>query len=64
MVLGIPAGTAWAETTDDGQEVTDFYFGGNITFDDQPVEGVVLSVEGNGFEGETEWDTSKPAVAG
>ncbi|WP_193599055.1 branched-chain amino acid ABC transporter permease [Microbacterium sp. YJN-G] len=56
MVLGIPAGTAWAETTDDGQEVTDFYFGGNITFDDQPVEGVVLSVEGNGFEGETETD--------
>ena len=32
-----PASPASAETTDDGQEVTDFYFAGVITFDDQPV---------------------------
>ncbi|MCK2029288.1 branched-chain amino acid ABC transporter permease [Microbacterium galbinum] len=51
-----PPLAASAETTDDGQEVTDFYFGGVITFDDKPVEGVELSVSGSGFEGETETD--------
>ncbi|UPL16166.1 branched-chain amino acid ABC transporter permease [Microbacterium galbinum] len=51
-----PPLAASAETTDDGQEVTDFYFGGVITFDDEPVEGVELSVSGSGFEGETETD--------
>ncbi|WP_314646000.1 branched-chain amino acid ABC transporter permease [uncultured Microbacterium sp.] len=55
-VLIQPPLPASAETTDDGQEVTDFYFGGVITNEDQPVEGVELSVEGNGFEGETETD--------
>lgn len=48
--------SASAEETDDGQEITDFYFAGVITFDDQPVEGVVMTIEGNGFEGETETD--------
>ncbi len=51
-----PPSPAAAEETDDGQEITDFYFAGVITFDDDPVEGVVMSVEGNGFEGETETD--------
>ncbi|MFF7291721.1 branched-chain amino acid ABC transporter permease [Microbacterium sp. NPDC008134] len=51
-----PPLAASAETTDDGQEVTDFYFGGVITNDDQPVDGVELSISGNGFEGETETD--------
>ncbi|WP_226532590.1 branched-chain amino acid ABC transporter permease [Microbacterium paraoxydans] len=55
-VLFLPPSTASAETTDDGQEVTDFYFAGVVTFDDEPVEGVVMSIEGNGFEGETETD--------
>lgn len=55
-ILMQPPLAASAETTDDGQEVTDFYFGGVITFDDEPVEGVELSVSGNGFEGETETD--------
>lgn len=55
-ILMQPPLAASAETTDDGQEVTEFYFGGVITFDDQPVEGVELSIEGNGFEGETETD--------
>ncbi|WDH79533.1 branched-chain amino acid ABC transporter permease [Microbacterium esteraromaticum] len=56
LVLAIPAGSAFAETTDDGQEVTDFYFAGNITFEGQPIDGVGVSVEGNGFEGETTTD--------
>lgn len=57
MVFIAPV-SAHAETTDDGQEVTDFYFGGNITFDGDPIEGVGLSVEGNGFKGETETDAA------
>lgn len=51
-----PPAPAAAETTDDGQEVTDFYFAGVITFDDQAVDGVVMTIEGNGFKGETETD--------
>ena len=51
-----PPSSASAEATDDGQEITDFYFAGVITFDDAPVEGVVMTIEGNGFEGETETD--------
>ena len=51
-----PPASASAETTDDGQEVTDFYFAGVITFDDDPVEGVVMTIEGQGFTGETETD--------
>ncbi|WP_441980819.1 ABC transporter permease subunit [Microbacterium sp. 2RAF4] len=54
--LFLPPSAASAETTDDGQEVTDFYFAGVVTFDDQPVEGVVMSIEGKGFDGETETD--------
>ncbi|WP_309104160.1 branched-chain amino acid ABC transporter permease [Microbacterium sp.] len=55
-ILMQPPAPASAETTDDGQEVTDFYFAGVITFDDEPVEGVEMTVEGNGFDGETETD--------
>jgi branched-chain amino acid transport system permease protein len=55
-ILMQPPLAASAETTDDGQEVTEFYFGGVITFDDDPVEGVELQIEGNGFKGETETD--------
>ncbi|CAH0230086.1 High-affinity branched-chain amino acid transport system permease protein LivH [Microbacterium sp. Bi98] len=51
-----PPAAASAEETDDGQEITDFYFAGVITFDDDPVEGVVMTIEGGGFEGETETD--------
>ena len=47
---------ASAETTDDGQEVTDFYFGGNMTYQDEPIPDVGISVSGNGFEGETTTD--------
>lgn len=52
----LPPSPASAETTDDGQEVTDFYFAGVITFDDEPVPGVGMEIEGNGFTGETETD--------
>ncbi|WP_082297417.1 branched-chain amino acid ABC transporter permease [Microbacterium sp. GCS4] len=51
-----PPASASAEETDDGQEITDYYFGGVITFEDQPVEGVVMSIEGKGFDAETETD--------
>ncbi|WP_307381247.1 branched-chain amino acid ABC transporter permease [Microbacterium sp. W4I20] len=52
----LPPSSASAETTDDGQEVTDFYFAGVVTFQDEPVEGVVMTIDGNGFEAETETD--------
>ncbi|WP_309127709.1 branched-chain amino acid ABC transporter permease [Microbacterium sp.] len=55
LVLGAPV-SAHADTTDDGQEITDFYFAGNITFEGEPIEGVGLKVEGGGFEAETETD--------
>ncbi len=51
-----PPASASADETDDGQEITEFYFAGVITFDDEPVEGVVMTIEGNGFDGETETD--------
>lgn len=55
IVLCQPATAAFAETSDD-QEVTDYYFGGVITFDDDPVPGVVMTISGNGFEGQTTTD--------
>ncbi len=56
IVLCLPAGAAFADTTEDGQEITDYYFAGNITFEGEPIEGVELRIEGNGFEAETETD--------
>lgn len=55
-LLLLPPASASAETTEDGQEVTDFYFAGVVTNANAPVEGVVMSIEGNGFEAETETD--------
>jgi neutral amino acid transport system permease protein len=52
----MPPSPASAETTDDGQEITDFYFAGVVTNADQPVEGVAMSIKGNGFEADTETD--------
>ncbi|WP_186307670.1 branched-chain amino acid ABC transporter permease [Microbacterium sp. 1.5R] len=51
-----PPSSASAEETDDGQEITDFYFAGVITFDGQPVGDVLMTIEGNGFDAETETD--------
>ena len=56
LLFGQPAAPAFADTTDDGQEVTDYYFGGVITFDDEPVADVVMTISGNGFEGKTTTD--------
>ena len=55
-LLFLPPSSASADTTDDGQTITEFYFAGVITFEDKPVEGVVMSIEGKGFKGETETD--------
>lgn len=46
---------AWADPGDD-QEKTDFYFGGVIKFDEDPVPDVTLTIEGNGFNAETVTD--------
>ncbi len=48
--------SASADTTDDGQEITDFYFAGVITNKDKPVEGVVMKIDGGGFDAETKTD--------
>ncbi len=40
----------------DDQEQTPYYFGGVITFEGEPVAGVTMSIEGNGFNAETETD--------
>ena len=56
LLFSQPAATAFADTTNDDQEVTDFYFGGVITFDDAPVEGVEMTISGNGFEATTTTD--------
>ncbi|MGB4135199.1 MAG: branched-chain amino acid ABC transporter permease [Microbacterium sp.] len=40
----------------DDQEKTPFYFAGNVTFDDKPIDGVVIGVDGNGFTAETKTD--------
>ncbi len=44
------------DTPGGDQEKTSFYFAGVITFDDDPVPGVVMSLEGNGFEATTVTD--------
>ena len=58
VFLSAPTGAhADAPDTPGGdQEQTDFYFGGVIKYDDQPVEGVTMSIEGNGFKADTVTD--------
>ncbi len=57
VLLASPTGahaSAEAPDTPGGdQEQTGFYFGGVITFDGEPVEGVTMTIDGNGFEAET-----------
>ncbi|WP_173923607.1 branched-chain amino acid ABC transporter permease [Agromyces sp. Marseille-P2726] len=38
------------------EEEFENFFTGNVTFEDEPLEGVRITVEGNGFEAETETD--------
>jgi len=51
-----PPASALADETDDGQEITDYYFAGVITFDDEPVPDATVQIEGNGFDAETTTD--------
>jgi len=51
-----PPSPALADDQGGEQEVTDFYFAGIITFDDVPVPDVTVTIEGNGFDAETETD--------
>ncbi|MFE5410072.1 branched-chain amino acid ABC transporter permease [Microbacterium sp. NPDC056569] len=55
VFLSAPTGAhADAPDTPGGdQEQTDFYFGGIVTNEGEPVEGVTMSIEGNGFDAET-----------
>jgi branched-chain amino acid transport system permease protein len=43
---------------DENAPKTDFYFAGNIKYDDKPLEGVVVKISGNGFESETKTDAN------
>lgn len=53
---GAHASASAPDTPGADQEATDFYFGGVITFDGEPVPDVVMAVEGNGFDAETVTD--------
>ena len=44
------------DTPGGDQEQTDFYFGGIIAYDDDPVAGVTMTIEGGGFKAETVTD--------
>ena len=62
VLLASPSGAHAAATAPDtpggDQEETDFYFGGLITFDGEPVPDVVIMVEGGGYEPETDTDAA------
>jgi neutral amino acid transport system permease protein len=55
---GIAASPAMAVTGSPATEAEEFeyFFSGNVTFDDEPLEGVRITVEGNGYDAETETD--------
>jgi len=57
---GIAASPAMAEdgSTDSpsSEEEFEYFFSGNVKFDDEPLEGVEITVEGGGFEASTETD--------
>ncbi len=59
VFLSSPGGAFAADAPDTpggDQEKTDFYFGGIITYDDAPVAGVTMTIEGGGFKAETVTD--------
>lgn len=57
MFLSAPGAYASAPDTPGGdQEETDFYFGGIITFEGEPVPDVTVTVSGAGFDAETVTD--------
>jgi neutral amino acid transport system permease protein len=56
---GIAASPALADeggTDTESAEEFEYFFSGNVQFDEEPLEGVEITVEGNGFEGSTETD--------
>lgn len=55
---GIAASPAMADEggTDGQAEEFEYFFSGNVKYNDEPLEGVSISVSGNGFEAETETD--------
>ena len=57
---GVAASPAMAEdgstSAASEEEEFEYFFTGNVTFEDEPLEGVRITVEGGGFEAETETD--------
>ncbi|MTH69804.1 branched-chain amino acid ABC transporter permease [Agromyces bracchium] len=55
---GIAASPAMADEggTDGQAEEFEYFFSGNVKYNDEPLEGVSISVSGGGFEAETETD--------
>lgn len=56
LLLSAPAALADTDDTGTDQEVTDYFFAGVIQHDREPISGVIVSIEGNGFSAETETD--------
>lgn len=55
---GIAASPALADEggTETPSEEFEYFFSGNVTFEDEPLEGVEITAEGNGFEASTKTD--------
>lgn len=55
---GIAASPALADEggTDSASEEFEYFLSGNVQFEDEPLEGVEITAEGNGFEASTETD--------
>ena len=56
---GIAASPALADeggTDSAAEEEFEYFLSGNVQFEDEPLEGVEISAEGNGFEASTETD--------
>ncbi len=51
--MAADGGTSAAATE---EEEFEYFFTGNVTFEDEPLEGVRITVEGGGFDAETETD--------
>ena len=55
-IAASPAMAVTGSTATEAEEEFEYFFVGNVTFDEEPLEGVSISVEGGGFEAETETD--------
>jgi len=55
---GIAASPAVADeaSAESSEEEFEYFFVGNVTFEDEPLEGVLITVEGGGYEAEIETD--------